>query len=116
MGGDDPMAMRRMLSFVGMSVAALLGGCLRSSATKSEIVGTWSNTDGAVIIFEDGGRFIAQNLPHRVVFHEEGSEDRLSGEGNWSLKEGDMGSEVELVFDRIGDRQHGYGIRVLTAC
>jgi hypothetical protein len=65
--------------------------------------------------FEDNGQCSAQGLPANLVFHDSSYEDRLSGKGTWSLKEGVAGTEVEIVFDRLGDRQHGYGMRVRTS-
>ena len=109
------MAVRRLLSFLGIFAAALFGGCMRSSATKADIVGSWKARDGAVIILEDNGQFSAQELPGSLVFRDDDRRDRLSGNGTWSLKEGVIGPDIELVFGRIGDRLHGHRMRVLMS-
>ncbi len=63
--GDNYMASRRMnriMALLGISLAALLGGCGAAPAT-TDVVGSWVNTDGSELTIEENGHFTARLLP-----------------------------------------------------
>lgn len=115
MVGDNCVAMKTIVRLIGGGCAALLAGCI-TTATRDDIVGRWlASNDGAVLEFLDSGRFSAKSLPGYLLFGPGHEAERLDGAGTWGLREGPMGTEVELGFDAIGDRHQGFGIPIKVA-
>ncbi len=65
-----------------------LSGCADGQKPKiEEIVGVWSNPDGARIEFNQDGTFEAQYLPASIFIHpsDEFIDAHFSGSGNWQV-------------------------------
>lgn len=95
------MAMKQIMSFLALSIAALFGGC-GASPTSQDVVGTWTNPDGAELILEANGQFTARALP-QAVFWRQDYPGLLTGKGTWKIQQGNPYWEVRLSFrERLG--------------
>jgi hypothetical protein len=100
---DEGMGIRMGRSWWGLAATAvILAGCFAGGAsstaepvgmTESDLVGTWQDRSGAVIVFDQDGDFTATNLPYQEFPKFEGvlppgfepEADQLPASGWWSL-------------------------------
>lgn len=107
------MAMNRIMSFLGLSLAALFGGC-GASPTSHDVVGTWANPDGAELTFEENGQFFARAIPQALFFRSD-QVGVVDGKGSWKLEKGKPYWEAKLSFKEIAGRPAGYATSVLVS-
>ncbi len=90
--------------------ACILAGCGGGAPpTKTDIVGTWKNVDGARLEFDDDGRFVATAFPTSILWID-APPGTADGVGSWQLAQERSGTVVKLSFDRILDEKDGYGM------
>jgi hypothetical protein len=113
MDGDDQMAMNRIMSFLGLSLAALFGGC-GASPTSQDVVGTWVNPDGGELIIEANGQFTAHGLP-QAVFWRRDYPGSLTGKGTWKLQKAEPYWEVRLSFRERSGQPESLGVSAIVS-
>ena len=109
---------RPMMLLLSIVPGLLLGGCQK--VTSSDLVGTWTNPDGANLILKADGTFSAQALPAQVFLMHDSIDAPITGRGQWKLQErnllwhGDMGI-VTLAFDEMPGYPPQMGIQVIVS-
>jgi hypothetical protein len=108
-----------MKAFVARAAIAflptLVSSCLGASAIRDDVVGEWAGPGDATLEFTQTGQFSARRLPVELLLGPDQRGEMADGDGHWTLGEGPMGTRVDLVFDAIGDRQHGFRTFVMTS-
>lgn len=72
-------------------------GC--SQTHLEDIVGRWVAVDGAVLVFDGSGSFVAQNLKNELFDGYQRPGPTHSGNGTWGLLSGE--ECVKVVFDAL---------------
>lgn len=132
--------MSRILTLVGRLTAvsccvAALSGCFvpampaednRADMSPEDLIGVWQNTDMRVLVFEEGGSFVANGLPREMF---DGLQDALPrngrdpsrgplvGSGWWSLEPSHVDrdgptSNVALHFRILANSEASTVIRI----
>lgn len=106
--------MNRIMALLGISLAALLGGC-GANPTGRDVVGTWANPDGAELTLEENGQFSARSLSQPIFFWRNEVGPPVGGKGTWRLEKRKPYWEVRLGFDEISGRPASREIGILVS-
>lgn len=105
--------MKQLILFLCMTM--LLGACSKTP-TPGDVVGIWTNVDGAELILNKDGQFTARLLPQNVFFRlDKKVSTAVAGKGIWKLKKTAAHWEVRLSFKEMAGQPANYGISVLVS-
>ena len=98
---------RSMMLLLSIVPGLLLGGCQK--VTSSDLVGRWTNPDGANLILKADGTFSAQALPAQVFLMHDSIDAPITGTGQWQFEEHNLlwygnAGKLQLHFDEISGR------------
>lgn len=92
-------------------------GCVGSSPAKSEIIGTWVSSDGAILKIMEDGSFSSQFLPSKIFYWNGEFTQKINGYGKWEIRKGQTNWELYLNFKEYSgnDGNKGYGLPLLIS-
>lgn len=80
----------------------------------ADVIGTWVNTDGAVLKLDENGQFSAHSLP-QAIFWRQDQPSPFDGNGTWKLQKEKSNWEVKLYFKKISSHPASREIPVLVS-
>lgn len=91
------------MSRFGWVVILLLGGLLSAcqKPQSADVIGTWTNPDGAMLRLEHNGEFSAERLPEEIFLAPGTPGLLLTGRGRWRLEKDTPYWEIELMFEGV---------------
>jgi hypothetical protein len=94
--------MKKPVFILYLVTLAILSGCRRPPA-DADLIGTWTNPDGAELVIRADHQFTARSLPKSVFWGSDQS-GLFDGSGQWRLNNGRAYWEVSLRFDRLSQQ------------
>lgn len=88
--------------------------CASGTLTSSEVVGVWSNSDGAEMRLEVDGQFTVRAMSRQVLLGSDVVGPPLDGRGTWSLRKGGTWWEVQLHFKEMDGAKRTFGTSVFA--
>jgi hypothetical protein len=109
--------MRRISIAVAAIISIFFQACSGKEPQHNEVVGTWTNPDGATVVLVDNGEFTAKSFPAEYVLLPKDSfrNQKFDGSGKWTLRKGQAQWEVYLDFNRFSDRKYACSFPLLVA-
>lgn len=100
-----------------MIIAVFFQACSGKDPQRNEIVGTWTNPEGAVVVLVDNGEFTAKSFPAEYVLLPKDSfrNQKFDGSGKWTLRKRQAQWEVYLDFNRFSDQKYACSFPLLVA-
>jgi hypothetical protein len=108
----------KYISIVAASIISIFfQACSGKAPQHKDIVGTWVNPDGAMVVLVDNGEFSSKSVPAEYVLLPKDSfrNQRFDGSGKWTLRKGQAQWEVYLDFNRFSDQKYGCSFPLLVA-
>jgi hypothetical protein len=105
----------KRLFLIMLSAAATFFQACGSSPTRNDVVGGWSNSDGARLDLNENGEFLASSLPAGVFVRSLPKDQLISGKGRWKFEKGKPYWEVRLWFGEISGKPANREIPLLVS-
>ena len=108
----------RYISIVALAtLTVFFQACSGKEPQHNEVVGTWTNPDGATVVLTDNGEFTAKSFPAEYVLLPKDSfrNQKFDGRGKWTLRKGQAQWEVYLDFNRFSDQKYACSFPLLVA-
>lgn len=109
--------MRRIFITATALISILFQACSGKEPKHNEIVGRWTNPDGATVVLVDNGEFTAKSFPAEYVLLPKDSfrNQKFDGSGKWTLRKGQAQWEVYLDFNRFSNQKYACSFPLLVA-
>jgi len=108
----------RYITIIAVSILAFFfHACSGKDPQYNEVVGTWTNPDGATVVLVDNGEFTAKSFPAEYVLLPKDSfrNQKFDGSGKWTLRKGQAQWEVYLDFNRFSNQKYACSFPLLVS-
>jgi hypothetical protein len=98
-------------------ISLLLQACGGKEPLRSDIIGTWKGSDGAMFVFNEDGTFTEKSFPAEFVLLPKNKYKNVifDGSGKWLIRKGSSNWEVYVDFKQVSDKKCSSAFPLLIA-